>query len=292
MNVMQKALPGIFLVAALGLNVAVAQEAREPALASFANGEIITGKELNQYLGRRIDLKAAARNAAGVEAAVQEMALARALGLEGDSLGVARRSGLGEGRFDDIYAHAIYTRLSPVCEQPKDEAATRDFYEKTPKAFTVPTSVRLSRIMLPGAEKVDGEPAVGWLLNQVQAIGTGARKFDDVAAKAEQAYKLEAQGDLGWVMLGSDNLILRALADANPGDIVGPVPDGEFVYLFQVNAKQASRVLPWGDVSATAAKRAVSYCREQAQVEIQERMFKKYGVQFDKKAIAGVFDKK
>ena len=134
MNVMQKALPGIFLVAALGLNVAVAQEAREPALASFANGEIITGKELNQYLGRRIDLKAAARNAAGVEAAVQEMALARALGLEGDSLGVARRSGLGEGRFDDIYAHAIYTRLSPVCEQPKDEAATRDL-RKNPQGL-------------------------------------------------------------------------------------------------------------------------------------------------------------
>lgn len=292
MKLMKKALSGIVLIAAMGLSAAVAQQASEPVLVSFASGETITAKDLQQYLGRRVDLKAAARNATGVETVVQEMALARALGLEGDGLGVARRSNSGDARFDDIYAHAIYTKLSPACEQPKDEAAARDFYDKNPKAFTVPTTVRLSRIMLPGTEKVDDEPAVGWLLNQVQAIAGGVRKFDEVATKAEQVYKLEAQGDLGWVVLGDDNTILRALADANPGDMVGPVPDGDFIYLFQINGKRASRILPWSDVSTTAAKRAVSYCREQAQIEIQERMFKKYGVQFDKKAIAGVFDKK
>lgn len=293
MTSIRSIIPGIVLLAgAMMLNAAFAQEAKNPVLARLGNGETITEKDLTQYVGRRIDLKAVARNASGVTTVVQEMALARALALEGQSLGVPPRSEKGDTRFDDIYAHTIFSKISPACEAPKDEAAVRDFYDKNPKAFTLPTAIRLSRVILPVAEKVDGEPAGTWLMNQVQVIGAGRQKFEDAARRAEQAYKLDAQGDLGWVMLNEENLILRALGDANQGDIVGPVKDGDFVYLFQVAEKRPSQVVPWTEVSAVAAKRAVSYCREQARIDVQQRMFQKYGVQLDENAVRSLFEAK
>ncbi|MGP1691086.1 MAG: peptidyl-prolyl cis-trans isomerase [Giesbergeria sp.] len=280
----------VLLAATAVLNGAVAQEVESAVLASFSNGETITEQDLTQYVGRRVDLKAAARNVSGVITVVQEMALARALTLEGESAGVSRRSEGGDDRFDDVYALTIFKTLSPLCEAPKDKAATREFYDKNPKAFTVPTTVRLARIILPVAARIDGEHAGTWLMNQVQAIGAGSQTFADAASKADKIYKLEVQGDLGWVMLNDENLILRALADANQSDIVGPVKDGEFVYLFQIVAKKSSQIAPWKDVSAIASQRAVSYCREQGRADVQHRMFQKYGVQVDEKAVRGIFN--
>jgi hypothetical protein len=280
------------LAAATVFNGALAQEAKGPVLARLSNGETITEADLTQYLGRRIDLKPVARNVSGVLTVVQEMALARALALEGESQGVPRRKEGGEERFDDVYALSIYKSMSPVCEAPKDEAAARAFYDSNPKAFTAPTTVRLSRIILPAGTTVEGESAGIWLVNQVQAIGTGSQKFDDAAAKAEQVYKLEVQGDLGWVALNAENQILRALASANQGDIVGPVKDGEFVYLFQIVAKRPSQIVPWKNVSAVAAQHAVRYCQEQGRADVQQRMFQKYGVQVDEEAVRGIFDNK
>lgn len=281
-----------FLAAATVLNAALAQEVKAPVLARLANGETITEADLTQYLGRRVDLKSAARNVSGVISVVQEMALARALALEGESQGVSRRKEGGEDRFDDIYAHAIFKSMSPVCEAPKDEEDARAFYDKNPKAFTAPTTVRLSRIILPAGSTIEGEPAGSWLMNQVQAMGAGIRKFDDAASKAEQVYMLEAQGDLGWVALNAENQILRALGSANQGDFVGPVKDGEFVYLFQIVAKRPSLIVPWKDVSAVAAQHAVRYCKEQGRADVQQRMFQKYGVQLDENAVRGIFDAK
>lgn len=291
MTLIRNILPGaVLLAAATVLNAAFAQEAKSPVLASFSNGETITEKDLAQYLGRRIDLKAATRNVSGVVTVVQEMALARALALEGEGAGVPRRGERGDDRFDDIYAHAIFKTISPTCDAPKDTAAARDFYDRNPKAFTVPTAIRLSRIILLAGAAVDGEPAGVWLMSQAQAMGAGRQKFEDVASKAEQIYKLEPQGDLGWVALNADNLILRALGEANQGDIVGPVKDGDFVYLFQIVAKRPGQIVPWHDVSAVAARRAVSYCHEQGRIDVQQRMFQKYGVQLDENAVRGIFD--
>lgn len=291
MTLIRSSIPVIaFLAGIMWLNASHAQEGKGRILARLGNGETISEQDLTQYVGRRIDLKAAARNASGVTTVLHEMALARALALEGQSLGVPPRSGQGDGRFDDVYAHAIFSKISPACEMPKDEAATRDFYDKNPKAFTLPTAIRLSRVILPISEKVDGELAGPWLMSQVQAIGAGRQRFEDAARTAEQAYKLDAQGDLGWVTLNEESLILRALGDANQGDIVGPVKDGDFVYLFQIAEKRPSQIIPWNEVSAVAAKRAVTYCREQGRVDVQQRMFEKYGVQLDENAVRGLFE--
>lgn len=293
MTLIRSIIPGIVLMAAATvLNVAFAQEVKNPILVNFSNGEAITEKDLTEYLGRRVDLKATSGNASGVTAIVQEMALTRALALEGKALGIERSTDRGESRFDDVYALTVYKKIGPTCEAPKDTAAARGFYDKTPQAFTVPTTVRLSRVILPVETVVDGEPAEAWLLKQAKAMSEGHQKFEESASKAEKLYKLDTQGDVGWVALNADNVILRALGATNQGDIVGPVKDGDYVYLFQVVVKKPSQIMPWKDVATVAAQRAVRYCREQGRAELEQRMLKKYGVQINESAVRGMFKTK
>lgn len=293
MTLIRSIIPGIVLMAAATvLNVALAQEGKNPVLVNFSNGEAITEKDLTEYLGRRVDLKATSGNALGVTAIVQEMALTRALALEGKALGIERLAERGDRRFDDAYALAIFKKISPACETPPTTAAAREFYDKTPQAFAVPISIRLSRVILPVETVVDGQPAEAWLLAEAKAMSEGRQKFEEAAAKAEQLYKLDAQGDVGWVALNADNVIFRALEAANQGELVGPVKDGEYVYLFQIVAKRPGQVMPWKDVSTVAAQRAVSYCREQGRTEVQQRIFQKYGVQINENAVRGVSENK
>ena len=139
---------------------------------------------------------------------------------------------------------------------------------------------------------MDGEAAEPWLLKQAKAISGGQQKFDAPASKAEQVYKLDAQGDVGWVALTDDNVILRALASANQGELVGPVKDGDYVYLFQIVDKRPGQLMPWSAVSGVAAQQAVRYCREQGRAAVHENMLKKYGVQFNENAVRAMFSKK
>lgn len=292
MTLIRNIIHGGILAASMTLGLAYAQEARPAALVSLGNGEIITEKDVNQYIGRRIDLKPMARNVSGIIAIVQDMALTRALVMEGRVLGLSQGGERSDNRFDDVYAYAVFKYVAPVCEAPKDRAAAREFYDKNPKAFEVPTTVRLSRVILPTSASLDGEHAGMWMMNQVQAIGAGSQKFEDVASKASRVYKLEVQGDLGWVPLNADNQILRALGNANQNDIVGPVKDGDFIYLFHIVDKRPGKIAPWDDVSSVASQRALSYCREQGRANVQQQMFQKYGVRVDENAIRRTFEVK
>jgi hypothetical protein len=279
-------------VAGLGLCVAAATalaDTSNTVLLRFKNGETITQQELDSFLARRIDMRHAGRNAFGVQAALHEMALTRALVLEGEAMGEQRREGKEDDRFDEVYGIAVHKKLAPVCQPPADAVAARQFYDATPQAFRVPPMVRVSRVMLPVGEAVDNEGAGIWLMQQAQAVSTGTRKFEEVAERASAAYKLDPQGDLGWVTLTDESRILRALADAKAGDMVGPVREGEFVYLFSILDKREARQLPWEDVAASAPTRAVRFCREQGNKQLRERLFEKYGVEVDKDAIRARF---
>jgi hypothetical protein len=261
-------------------------------LAKFSNGEVITDADFSGYVFRRADLRAAARSKWGAEKVLREMVVARALVLEGEQLQMPRPAEKAAERFDDVYAHAVFKRLSPRCDRPADAAAARKFFDENPKAFTVPPMARLTRVMLPVAEKVEGKPAPEWLMGEAKEIAAGAQKFDDVVAQADKVYKLEAQGDLGWVVIPDENAIMRAIAAAKQGDMVGPVRDGDFVYLFSVVGKRESRQLAWDEVAVSAATRAVSYCRQEAATKLESDLFTKYGVQLDSAAIGALFDRK
>lgn len=283
---LRAALAGLVLVS--GVSLASATE----SLVTLANGESITEEDLTEQLARRVDLRGSARNNWGVENVLREMAMTRALMHEGEKMGEPRHDDRKALRFDDAYALTILKKMSPACEAPADVVAARKYYDEHPEAFQVPPMARLSRIMLPKDTTLEGEPAGGWLLMQAQAIASGAKKLDEVARQAEAVHKIDPQGDLGWVTLVDEIPILRALAGAQQGELVGPVPEGDFVYLFHVAAKREGRTLAWEDVAASAAKRAVVFCREQSTKQLQEQLFKKYGVVINQPAIRELFKNK
>jgi hypothetical protein len=100
---------------------------------------------------------------------------------------------------------------------------------------------------------------------------------------------VEPQGDIGWAQLDSDNALIRALAGANQGDLVGPVQEGGAAYLFSVEVKRPGRQMTWKEAAESAPSRAVSYCREQAIASVRDSMFGRYGVQIDAQALRSLF---
>ncbi|GAB2526489.1 peptidyl-prolyl cis-trans isomerase [Simplicispira piscis] len=261
-------------------------------LGTFLNGEAITKDDLSAYVERRIDLRGAVRNAYGVESVLGEMALTRALSMEGESKGVPRRNGKEGDRFDDVYGQAIYQTLLPSCKRPDDPVAIRKYFDEHPDAFRVPPTARLSRVMLPKAASIEGLPASEWMLQRAQSISSKVETFEEAALRAEKVNGLDPQGDLGWVTLTEDLAIMRALASASQGEMIGPVQEGDFVYLFLVMQKREARQLAWDEAAAGVPQRAETYCRQKANENIKDAMLKKYGFKPDQAAIKAMFDKK
>lgn len=275
-------------VLCMSLASAWAQPAQSAApLARLANGEVVSEQDLSDYLDRRVDLRQIARNAWGVEGTVQEMAMTRVLVLEGERLKLPRRGedGVPTQRFDDVYGLAVYKKQAPACEAPANEQEARQYYDAHPQAFVLPAQARVERIILPVSTEIGGGPAMAWLQDQARAVIQGQRKFGLVAMRAQGEYSLDAQGDLGWITLDGDHTIMRALKTVKAGELLGPVQDGEFVYLFSVLQKREARQLSWDEAKSFAANRAVSHCREEAQTQMRADLFKRYGVEIDRAAI-------
>lgn len=278
-------------VLCMTLASAWAQSAPAKPLARLANGEVVSEQDLSDYLDSRIDLRQIARNAWGVEGVVQEMAMTRALVLEGGRLGLPRRGEGAPKRFDDVYGLAVYKKHAPACEAPANEQEARKYFDSHPQAFVVPAQARVERIILPAATEIGGGSAMAWLQDQARAVITGKRKFGLVAMRAKGEYSLDAQGDLGWITLDGDHTIMRALKTVKAGELLGPVQDDEFVYLFSVLQKREARQLSWDEAKSFAATRAVSYCREEAQTQMRADLFKRYGVEIDRAAIRDLMAK-
>lgn len=279
---------GVLLSLGLGLWVAPVAAAENP-LVRFDNGEIIAKSDLDAYLGRRVDLRPVARNYWGADAVLREMALTRTLVLEGERLKEPRPETGDLDRFDDIYGLAVFKKLTPACERPDDAAMAKTFFEQNPDAFRIPSSVHVKRIMLPAETRMDELSTMEWLMLRAEAIAKGTESFDSVAERAAAVYKLETQGDVGWVLLSGEASILGAFASAEKGDLVGPLREGEFGYLFQILDKREGRALTWKEAEPSAMTRAVSYCREQAHKRLRDKLFQQYGVVFDANAIRSVF---
>ncbi|KZT15644.1 hypothetical protein A1D30_08680 [Acidovorax sp. GW101-3H11] len=256
-------------------------------LARLANGEVVSEQDLSDYLDRRMDLRQIARNAWGVEGTVQEMAMTRVLVLEGERLQFPRKveEGTPPLRFDDIYGLAVYKKQAPACEAPANEQESRQYYDAHPQAFVLPTQARVERIILPASTQIGDSSAMAWLQDQARAVIQGQRKFALVAMRAQGEYSLDAQGDLGWLTLDGDHTLMRALKTVKAGELLGPVQDGEFVYLFSVLQKREARQLSWDEAKSFAANRAVSHCRQEAQTQMRADLFKRYGVEIDRIAI-------
>jgi len=284
------------VVASTTTVVAYADEQQAKTLAhitQYGNNEIIDEKDLESYINYRIDLRAIARGALGVERVVQEMVFMRALNLEGEQMKIPRpSSGDAESsdnplltRFDNVYALNIQKRLEPLCVRPSNAQQAREYFDANPQAFMLPAQARIQRIILPSDKNIEDQSALVWMQAKAQAIAAGITTFADAVKQAEQAQPLELQGDLGWVQLNDDHSVLTALRDAREGELVGPLREGNSLYLFQITRKRPARPLAWGEVKSFAATHAENHCRESGEKQLRDRLFQKYGVKIDQAAI-------
>ncbi|MBL7088003.1 MAG: peptidyl-prolyl cis-trans isomerase [Acidovorax sp.] len=214
------------------------------------------------------------------------MVMTRVLVLEGERLKLPRK--LADGvlqRFDDVYGLSVYKNQAPACEPPASEQEARQYYDAHPEAFVLPPQARVERIILPAATEIGGGSAMAWLQDQARAVAQGQRKFALVAMRAQGEYSLDTQGDLGWLTLDGDHTLMRALQTVKAGEMLGPVQEGDYVYLFSVLQKREARQLSWDESKSFAVSRAASHCRQEAQIRIRTDLFKRYGVEIDRAAI-------
>lgn len=258
-------------------------------LVVFSNGEQITKDDLNDYIEKRVDMRGMARNTFGVEAILTEMAMTRALVLEGQATGVPSAQGKTITRFDDIYGHSVFQKTVRACPSPQSMEEKREYFEANPDAFHVPAMARLSRIMLPAAVVIGGNTASETLFKWAQALSAGTDSFETYAQQAELHYGLDTQGDLGWVNLNEDMPIMRALSAARQGELLGPVAEGDFLYLFYVAGKRDARRLTWEEALPGISQRAVTYCAQQEKNKTIKNLFKKYGIQIQRDMIKQSF---
>jgi len=283
------------IVASATTAVAYADEQQAKTLAHitlYGNDENINEKDFGAYIDYRMDLRAVVRGALGVERVVREMAFMRVLNLEGEQMKIPRSSSGTESsdnplltRFDNVYALNVQKRLEPVCVRPSNAQQAREYFDANPQAFMLPAQARIQRIILPSDEEIDDQSALVWMQAKAKAIAAGATTFADVVKQAEQAQPLELQGDLGWVQLNDDHSVLTVLRDAREGELVGPLREGNLLYLFQITRKRPARPLAWEEVKSFAATQAENHCREFGEQQLRDRLFQKYGVKIDQAAI-------
>lgn len=259
----------------------------DPVVIRLGQGEVYRLSDVQAYGRRRVDLLAFLKSQTAFPLVVQEFAMTRALVLEGERLQEPRGEVGPEGdpRLDDAFALAVYRKIAGSCSEPKTEDDARRFYDETPQAFQLPIQMRLSRIVLPAESAMDGFPAEMWLGLQANAAAMGSARFDALVERARRAHPNLRQGDLGWILLEGDQPLIKALATAQAGEMVGPVRDGDYWYLLQVQARREAQLLPWEAVRHQAARRAVQYCRETQRERVKAELFQRYAVQIDDKAL-------
>lgn len=268
-----------------------AQAQDDPVLARFANGETISHADLLQYVNSRLDLRGRVRTSAQANRALHEMALTRSLNLEAGEVGVEPLADRANLRFDDILAQAVSRKLVPDCQPLAGEAAARAYFDNHPDEFTMPATIRLVRIKLPASAVLDGQPAMDWLQAKADVLRQDPAALDDVADEAYSVYSREPQGDLGWMPVQHDDdaPVVTQLNKAGKGQWVGPIQIRTFVYLFQVRDRREAHKLTWEQVGSSVPQQALNSCRDRRERILQEKMFGKYGVTFDEKALRRLY---
>lgn len=278
---------------AQGANVQSGENESVTVLASLENGELITKTDLQKYVGSRIDMGGAFKNAFSVESALEAMILTRVLVLEGMELSMPRlkKETLDE-RYDDQYGFFVFRQLSTSCLPLQSKEEEKAFFQNNPDLFFLPTSARLIRFMLPVDQPVEGVNANELMMNWRSAWLNGELGLEQIAALAAKIYNLEMQGDIGWIQLFDEIEIMRPVKLAKAGEMLGPVIEGDFVYLFYVVDKRAGRSLQWAEVEGHVSQKAVSSCAKNNADGIKNRLYKKYGVTIHKENIKKLFSVK
>lgn len=262
----------------------------DPVLIRIGQQEVIRVSDVRTYAQRRADLRALLNTPTGLRTLVQEIAMTRVLVLEGERRQEPRATHTVpdiDPRFDDIYALAVYRKIAGECKAPADESEARRYYDTHPQAFLLPAQARIERVILPKEAILDKFPAQQWLGLQARAIMMSGARFEALVKRAENAAPELQQGDLGWVRLegAEQQPLLGAVQSAGKGGLVGPLVEGDYVYLLRVADWRDAQLLPWDSIKHQVPRRAVEYCRETQRQTVKHELFDRFAVVIDNQAI-------
>lgn len=260
-----------------------AEQAGDPVVLTVGAEKQFTVAQLRAYGQRRNDLKALLSTPTGLLMVAEEMAMTEVLVKEGEKIGLPRPPVSEEDQSDstlnnDLYAFLVYKKLVQACPELNTKEEEKKYYDSHPDAFVVPAQARVSRLVLPIAEKMDIFDAKSWLKFQARAVTEGQASFEKLLERAEEKAPKLAQGDIGWIALTDTSPIIQAIAEARQGDLVGPIEEGDFVMLLKVTEKRAAQQIPWESVQHQIKKRAMEYCQLSQREQIRNRLYKEYGV--------------
>lgn len=276
----------------VGMSGALSQAAQAPEgdgakiAAIIGDGDqAVSVQELRDYARQRMDLRPLWSTMEGRRTVLGQYIMMRLLVREGLRLGVEREQddepGRGDQSFlaDDRYAAKVYQLLAAPCDIPSDERAVKDYYDRHPDAFTLPSQVRLDRIILPRDMQVGPLPAPYWMALQARAVAERQARFEVLVDRAREQAPNLGQGDIGWVLLDQHAELLRAIDAAGLGDMVGPFEEGDHVILLRVTDKRAARQLPWEEVRHQARSLAVQHCKSSEEERVQRELHERYRVE-------------
>ncbi|HHH39815.1 MAG TPA: peptidyl-prolyl cis-trans isomerase [Sedimenticola sp.] len=267
----------IWLLLLLATLTAGAEETGDPVLA-WIGDRSVTLRQVREYARNKPILRGyLSTGYPGVRRVLEDLIAVRLLNREGERLGIPRQP----EDDDDLYAFRVKGRLLPKCHKP-DEAGARAFYERHPEQFSTPVFVRLQRLELPAAARIDGRPAEAFLKQAAEKIRAGALAFEDLKAHCPTSGCLQ---DLGFVRLDGLDIVrdsaMAGLRAARPGDVVGPVRAGDAVFLYRVTARRDPILAPWEQVRDEAEEKAQRFCRRQAFAELRRQLYQRYQVRID-----------
>lgn len=262
----------------------------EDVLATFGGSEKITKTDLKEYVSSRIDFAGTFKNSYTVENSLNEMIFARLLVLEGVEKSMPRpEKKAADERYDDRYGFSVFRAISMPCLPLKNKEEERKYFEEHPEVFRSQANVRLFRYMLPKKQMIEAEDATSKMVAWAKAWGAKKITLDQIESEASKLFNTEVQGDIGWLQLSDEIELMRTVGSAKTGELVGPVDEGDFVYLFYVAGKQEARQLLWDEVANDIAKMADSFCTKKNIKNIKNNLYSKYDVKINKENIRKIF---
>lgn len=280
----------IKLVVALVIFSSVSCAYASDVLVEFAGNEKITKSDLKSYISTRLDLIGRVRTVGEVSGALKEMAFTRVLILEGSEGGVTNKSMAPLSRFDDAYAFDVYKKIASPCIELDSVSEQEQFFKEYPELFRAPATVRLQRFMLPIQASVNGISALSLMKSWREEWQRNQITLDQIGSKVSEIFNLEVQGDVGWIALSPDVSVMNTVAQAGKREMVGPLIEGDFVYLFFIENKQESKQLTWEEIGAEVKNISLSHCRKNNKDKLKKQLFEKYNVIFVERNIVKYFE--
>lgn len=191
---------------------------------------------------------------------LEDLIQTRLLILEGLRLGMTRPAQENGG--DTAFTIAVRLRLAPRCAPPGEEA-TKAFYDAHPEKFSTPPFLRLNRFGLRFTPE-NREALTSRLQTLATRLAQGETTFAAIAPVSDDEFGKLRAGDLGFVAQDDpSNPIMAGLAKANNSQIVGPLEQGEMLYLYQITARREAMLEPYEGIRMAVAEKQQAACYSQ-----------------------------